>query len=60
MNGTNEVLSKGVPQEKVDVKEKLAEAMKIEPKESAPAEDITHFGNNELVKNFFWCRVNNG
>lgn len=45
---------------KVDLEQKLAEAKKITGQEEAPVEDITHFGNNSLVKNFYWFRVNNG
>jgi predicted molibdopterin-dependent oxidoreductase YjgC len=55
----NEVVRKGAPSVKVDLNEKLAEAQEIMGKESAPQLDITHFGNNDLVKNFFWYRVNN-
>jgi len=32
----------------------------IEPLAAMPLEPITHFGNDHLVKNFFWYRVNNG
>jgi predicted molibdopterin-dependent oxidoreductase YjgC len=54
-----EVVKKGVPQEKVDLKQKLSEAQKITAKEQVPQLNITHFGNNSLVKNFFWYKVNN-
>lgn len=40
--------------------EQLAAAITIEPKDQAPSEEITHFGNNRLVGNFFWYRVSNG
>lgn len=43
----------------VDFHEKLKEAEQIVPAAEAPAENITHFGNNMLVKNFFWYKVNN-
>jgi NADH dehydrogenase/NADH:ubiquinone oxidoreductase subunit G len=55
----NEVVGKGAPLVKVDLNEKIAEAQEIAGKESVPQLDITHFGNNSLVKNFFWYRVNN-
>jgi formylmethanofuran dehydrogenase subunit B len=57
---TNKVLIKGIKEEKVDLKQKISEAQSIVPKEQAAIENITHFGNNSLVKNFFWYRVNNG
>lgn len=53
------ILSKGAPLEKVDLKQKMGEASKITPKEKVVQLDITHFGNNSLVKNFFWFKVNN-
>lgn len=56
---TKEVRGKGVPEEKADLKEKISEARKIKAKEKAPELNITHFGNNSLVKNFFWYKVNN-
>ncbi len=55
----NEIMSRGIPKQKVELKEKIAEAQKITAKEQIPQLDITHFGNNSLVKNFFWYRVNN-
>jgi formate dehydrogenase major subunit len=53
------VIKKGVPQEKIDLKRKISEVQKITAKELVPQLNITHFGNNSLVKNFFWFRVNN-
>jgi predicted molibdopterin-dependent oxidoreductase YjgC len=63
VGGENEVLdviNRGVPQKKVDLAELLNQARLIEPLAASPREEITHFGNNQLVKNFFWYRVNNG
>jgi predicted molibdopterin-dependent oxidoreductase YjgC len=54
-----QMVGKGIPQEKVDLKQKLAEAQKIKAKEHLPELNITHFGNNSLAKRFFWYRVNN-
>jgi len=56
---TKQMVEKGVPQEKVDLKQKLAEAQRIKAKESLPELNITHFGNNRLAKRFFWYKVNN-
>ncbi len=56
---TKEVLEKGAPLEKADLKQKLSEAQKISAREKVPQLNITHFGNNSLVKNFFWFKVNN-
>ncbi|KPJ69720.1 hypothetical protein AMJ44_02530 [candidate division WOR-1 bacterium DG_54_3] len=56
---TKEALDKGTPQEKVNIKEKLAEAKEIVAKEQVPLLNITHFGNNSLVRNFYWFKVNN-
>lgn len=56
---TEGVLAKGVLQEKVDLREKLSEAQEIVAKEQVPLLNITHFGNNSLVRNFFWFKVNN-
>jgi hypothetical protein len=55
-----DILNRGVPQKKVDLAELLNQARLIEPLAASPREEITHFGNNQLVKNFFWYRVNNG
>jgi len=63
VGGENEVLdviNRGVPQKKVDLAELLNQARLIEPLAASPREEITHFGDNQLVKNFFWYRVNNG
>ncbi len=56
---TSRVLALGMKVEKVDLKQKISEARDIAARPSAAAENITHFGNNELVKRFFWYRVNN-
>ena len=53
------ILAKGIKEEKVDLKKKVSEALDIRPKASAHPENITHFGDNGLVKRFFWYRVNN-
>jgi hypothetical protein len=54
------ILAKGIKEENVDLKQKISEAQDIKAKVSASPENITHFGSNELVKRFFWYRVNNG
>jgi len=56
---TDKILAKGIKQEKVDLKQKISEAQDITAKGSALPENITHFGDNGLVKRFFWYRVNN-
>jgi anaerobic selenocysteine-containing dehydrogenase len=43
----------------VDLQEKIKEAEQITPAAGISPENITHFGNNLLVKNFFWYRANN-
>jgi len=53
------ILANGIKEEKVDLKKKISEALDIRPRASALPENITHFGDNELVKRFFWYRVNN-
>jgi NADH dehydrogenase/NADH:ubiquinone oxidoreductase subunit G len=53
------ILAKGIKEEKVDLKKKISEALDIRLKASATPENITHFGDNSLVKRFFWYRVNN-
>jgi len=53
------VVEKGVPSDKAELKQKLSEAQKITARKDAPELNITHFGNNRLVRNFFWYRVNN-
>jgi len=55
----DKILAKGIKEEKVDLKKKISEALDIRPKAAAFLENITHFGNNGLVKRFFWYRVNN-
>ncbi len=57
---TEKILAKGIKKEKVDMNEKIAEALESAEKPAILPENITHFGNNELVKRFFWYRVNNG
>jgi hypothetical protein len=44
--------------EKIDLQAKLQEAEAIKGADQAAIEPITHFGNNALVGNFFWFRVN--
>jgi anaerobic selenocysteine-containing dehydrogenase len=56
---TARIAAAGIKEEKVDLKQKISEAQGITAKPSASPENITHFGNNELVKRFFWYRVNN-
>jgi predicted molibdopterin-dependent oxidoreductase YjgC len=56
---TSRILAGGIREEKVDLKQKISEARDITARESAPPENITHFGDNELVKRFFWYKVNN-
>jgi NADH dehydrogenase/NADH:ubiquinone oxidoreductase subunit G len=56
---TGKILAKGMKEEKVDLKKKISEALDIRPKATAYLENITHFGDNGLVKRFFWYRVNN-
>jgi formate dehydrogenase major subunit len=53
----SEIVSQGIPREKAELKEKLAEVSEIVAKEEAVLENITHFGSNRLVKNFLWHRV---
>jgi predicted molibdopterin-dependent oxidoreductase YjgC len=54
-----QMVEKGIPQEKIDLKQKLTEAQKIKARDHLPELNITHFGNNSLAKRFFWYRVNN-
>jgi len=55
----SKILAKGIKEEKVDLKKKISEALDIRPKAASLPENITHFGDNGLVKRFFWYRVNN-
>jgi NADH dehydrogenase/NADH:ubiquinone oxidoreductase subunit G len=57
---TSKIIQKGQKQIKTDLDEMISKAMKIPHREVSVQEDITHFGNNNLVQNFFWFRVNNG
>ncbi|MFH1710224.1 MAG: molybdopterin-dependent oxidoreductase [bacterium] len=57
--GAGEMLAKGPKEEKVDLKQKIAEAQDIKAREAVLSGNITHFGDNSLVKRFFWYRVNN-
>ncbi|HTY13642.1 MAG TPA: molybdopterin-dependent oxidoreductase [Candidatus Omnitrophota bacterium] len=54
-----ELAEKGPVMQKASPAEKIAEALEVEINETVPAENITHFGNNDLVRNFFWFRANN-
>ena len=54
-----QIIGKGIPQEKIDFKQKLEEAQKVKIEKGLPELNITHFGNNTLARNFFWYRVNN-
>ncbi len=55
---TKEVLGQATPLAKVDLEQKVAETKKIVLPARAKKMNITHFGNNSLVKNFFWYKVN--
>jgi NADH dehydrogenase/NADH:ubiquinone oxidoreductase subunit G len=52
-------IEKCAPIKEMDIKHAITEAMALKPKDKAEMLNITHFGNNELVKNFFWYKVNN-
>ncbi len=54
-----ELAGKGPLMQKANPAEKIAESLESSPKEEYPIENITHFGNNDLVRNFFWFRANN-
>jgi anaerobic selenocysteine-containing dehydrogenase len=54
-----DLLHKGTLHKEADLKQKVSEARRIVPRGPEPVENITHFGNNNLVKNFYWFRVNN-
>jgi predicted molibdopterin-dependent oxidoreductase YjgC len=45
--------------EPADIHNKIKEALSIKALDTAPIANITHFGNNEHVKHFFWWRANN-
>jgi len=60
LDQTSRILSAGITEEKVDLKQKISEARDINSDIPTSPEDITHFGNNKLVNRFFWYRVNNG
>jgi hypothetical protein len=53
------IVVEGIKLKKVLLAEKAAEAQGLVAAEQAVMENVTHFGNNSLVKNFFWYRVNN-
>jgi anaerobic selenocysteine-containing dehydrogenase len=56
---TGAEVEQGAPSEAMGLNEKIAEAQKIKAGESATEANITHFGNNNLVRNFMWYKVNN-
>jgi hypothetical protein len=43
----------------VDLKEKIALALQITALAKAQEDQASHFGNNDLAKNFFWYKANN-
>jgi anaerobic selenocysteine-containing dehydrogenase len=53
-------LAKEAHQEKINHHEIVKEVMAITAGPERPDEKITHFGNNELVKRFFWFRLKAG
>jgi hypothetical protein len=54
------ILQKGIPAISVNKQEKLDQARSIIAKGPAKPANITHFGDNQLVKDLFWYKVNNG
>ena len=54
-----ELRANWLPREKANLQAKLAEAGEILSQAEFPVEEVTHFGNNELVKRFLWYRINN-
>ena len=46
--------------EKVNPHELITEAFSVEAGPERPDENITHFGNNDLVRRFFWFRLKAG
>ncbi|MFH1825697.1 MAG: molybdopterin-dependent oxidoreductase [bacterium] len=57
---TAEVLKKGISQAAIKIGDKVAEVPAMGTQETVPEMNITHFGNNSLVKNFYWYRAING
>ena len=53
-------LAQGRATEKVNSHELMTEVMSIGAGLERPDENITHFGNNELAKRFFWFRLKAG
>ncbi|MFC1510974.1 molybdopterin oxidoreductase family protein [Candidatus Margulisiibacteriota bacterium] len=59
-NETKGLLAEPTPAASVELKEKVSEIPALSAGGSVAEQNITHFGNNSLVENFFWYRVNNG
>jgi anaerobic selenocysteine-containing dehydrogenase len=57
---TADSLAKGRQQETVNHHELVREVLAVKPGPERADENITHFGNNELVKRFFWFRLKAG
>ena len=57
---TADSLAKGRHQEAVNHHELVREVMAVSAGPERADENITHFGNNELVKRFFWFRLKAG
>ncbi len=53
-------LAQGRHAEKVNPHEIITEAFSVEAGPERPDEQITHFGNNDLVRRFFWFRLKAG
>ncbi|MFA4966930.1 MAG: molybdopterin-dependent oxidoreductase [Candidatus Margulisiibacteriota bacterium] len=51
------MIARGHLSVKTNLSDKISEAMDIAPQAEYPPENITHFGNNDIVKNFFWFKV---
>lgn len=57
-NEASELAVQGPVSQTKDEAEAKAELAALPPLEAAPVKPITYFGNNHLVSNFFWYRVN--
>lgn len=56
---TANIMAKGSGRAHVDIGDKAKEAMQLTANAPSKENNITHFGNNKLARNFFWWRANN-
>ena len=59
LDETTNIMVKETAGRDIDPRAKINEVKSVSPSGSVPLDNVTHFGDNRHVSNFFWWRANN-